>query len=229
MIFSKKVKKRIKAKKENGNTPPEVIIKTKPEWVKSSLANKSKYQQKSNQNLKEKKTEEQKKDSTDQTQAIVNDLKHKLKECEDKLLRSLAENDNLRKRHEKETEDNLKYATKNFAFSLLPVIDNFQRAIKSIPDEVSEKDKFLKNLVIGIQAVEKELDDVFVKNGIKKFDSLDQKFDPEIHQAVSKVNNEKPEGIIVEEFQKGFMIGDRLLRPAMVVVSMGQEKKEDKK
>ena len=152
-----------------------------------------------------------------------------MKECEDKLLRSLAENDNLRKRHEKETEDNLKYATKNFAFSLLPVTDNFQRAIQSIPDDVSEKDKLLKNLVIGIQAVEKELDDVFVKNGIKKFDSLDQKFNPEIHQAVSKVNNDKPEGTIVEEFQRGYMIGDRLLRAAMVVVSMGPVKKEEKK
>ena len=185
--------------------------------------------QKSNQNLKENKTQEQKKDSLDKTQEIVNDLKHKLKECEDKLLRSLAENDNLRKRHEKETEDNLKYATKNFAFSLLPVTDNFQRAIQSIPDDVSEKDKLLKNLVIGIQAVEKELDDVFLKNGIKRFDSLDQKFNPEIHQAVSRVNNDKPEGTIVEEFQKGYMIGDRLLRAAMVVVSMGQEKKEEKK
>tara|TARA_Y200000002_G_scaffold251095_1_gene208032 strand:- start:133 stop:729 length:597 start_codon:yes stop_codon:yes gene_type:complete len=185
--------------------------------------------QKSNQNLKENKTEEQKKDSVGKSQEIVNDLKHKLKECEDKLLRSLAENDNLRKRHEKETEDNLKYATKNFAFSLLPVTDNFQRAIQSIPDDVSEKDKLLKNLVIGIQAVEKELDDVFVKNGIKKFDSLDQKFNPEIHQAVSKVNNDKPEGTIVEEFQRGYMIGDRLLRAAMVVVSMGPEKKEEKK
>ena len=152
-----------------------------------------------------------------------------MKECEDKLLRSLAENDNLRKRHEKETEDNLKYATKNFAFSLLPVTDNFQRAIQSIPDDVSEKDKLLKNLVIGIQAVEKELDDVFLKNGIKKFDSLDQKFNPELHQAVSKVNNDKPEGTIVEEFQRGYMIGDRLLRAAMVVVSMGPEKKEEKK
>ena len=185
--------------------------------------------QKSNQNFKENKTEEQKKDSVGKNQEIVNDLKHKLKECEDKLLRSLAENDNLRKRHEKETEDNLKYATKNFAFSLLPVTDNFQRAIQSIPDDVSEKDKLLKNLVIGIQAVEKELDDVFVKNGIKKFDSLDQKFNPEIHQAVSKVNNDKPEGTIVEEFQRGYMIGDRLLRAAMVVVSMGPVKKEEKK
>ncbi len=185
--------------------------------------------QKSNQNLKENKTEEQKKDSVDKNQEIINDLKHKLKECEDKLLRSLAENDNLRKRHEKETEDNLKYATKNFAFSLLPVTDNFQRAIQSIPDDVSEKDKLLKNLVIGIQAVEKELDDVFLKNGIKKFDSLDQKFNPELHQAVSKVNNDKAEGTIVEEFQRGYMIGDRLLRAAMVVVSMGPEKKEEKK
>ena len=185
--------------------------------------------QKSNQNLKENKTEEQKKDNVDKNQETVNDLKHKLKECEDKLLRSLAENDNLRKRHEKETEDNLKYATKNFAFSLLPVTDNFQRAIQSIPDDVSEKDKLLKNLVIGIQAVEKELDDVFLKNGIKKFDSLDQKFNPELHQAVSKVNNDKPEGTIVEEFQRGYMIGDRLLRAAMVVVSMGPEKKEEKK
>lgn len=185
--------------------------------------------QKFNQNLKENKTEEQKKDSVDKTQEIINDLKHKLKECEDKLLRSLAENDNLRKRHEKETEDNLKYATKNFAFSLLPVTDNFQRAVQSIPDDVSEKDKLLKNLVIGIQAVEKELDDVFLKNGIKKFDSLDQEFNPEIHQAVSKVNNDKPEGTIVEEFQRGYMIGDRLLRAAMVVVSMGPEKKEEKK
>ena len=185
--------------------------------------------QKSNQNFKENKTEEQKKDSVGKNQEIVNDLKHKLKECEDKLLRSLAENDNLRKRHEKETEDNLKYATKNFAFSLLPVTDNFQRAIQSIPDDVSEKDKLLKNLVIGIQAVEKELDDVFLKNGVRKFDSLDQKFNPEIHQAVSKVNNDKPEGTIVEEFQRGYMIGDRLLRAAMVVVSMGPEKKEEKK
>ena len=185
--------------------------------------------QKSNQNLKENKTEEQKKDNVDKNQETVNDLKHKLKECEDKLLRSLAENDNLRKRHEKETEDNLKYATKNFAFSLLPVTDNFQRAIQSIPDDVSEKDKLLKNLVIGIKAVEKELDDVFLKNGIKKFNSLDQKFNPELHQAVSKVNNDKPEGTIVEEFQRGYMIGDRLLRAAMVVVSMGPEKKEEKK
>ncbi len=155
----------------------------------------------------------------------IEELKQKLKDVEDKLLRSLAENDNLRKRHEKETEDNLKYATKNFASSLLPVTDNFQRAMLSVENEKIEDNKVLKNLVIGIQAIEKELGDALETNGIKRFDSLDQKFNPELHQAVSKIHNEKPEGIIVEELQKGFMIGDRLLRASMVVVSMGPEKK----
>ena len=97
--------------------------------------------------------------------------------------------------------------------------------MNSVQNENVEENKVLKNLVIGIQAIEKELGDALEKNGIKKFDSLDQKFNPELHQAVSKINSDKPEGIIVEELQKGFMIGDRLLRPAMVIVSMGSEKK----
>ena len=156
---------------------------------------------------------------------VIEELKQKIKDVEDKLLRSLAENDNLRKRHEKETEDNLKYATKNFALSLLPVTDNFQRALLSVHNENTEENKVLKNLVIGIQAIEKDLRDALEKNGITRFDALDQKFDHEIHQAVSKVHSEKPDSIIVEELQKGFMIGDRLLRAAMVVVSMGPEKK----
>ena len=82
----------------------------------------------------------------------------------------------------------------------------------------------IKNLVIGIKAVEKELIDSLEKHGVSKFESVNQKFNPEIHQAVSKVHNEKQEGLIVEEMQKGFKIGERLLRPAMVVVSMGPEK-----
>ena len=163
--------------------------------------------------------------NTVELENIVEELKQKLKDVEDKLLRSLAENDNLRKRHEKETEDNLKYATKNFALSLLPVIDNFQRAMLSVKNEEIEENKVLKNLVIGIQAIEKELGDALENNNIKRFDSLDQKFNPELHQAVSKIHSEKQDGIIVEELQKGFMIGDRLLRASMVVVSMGPEKK----
>ena len=159
---------------------------------------------------------------------LVDELKLKLKDTEDKLLRSLAENDNLRKRHDKEIEDNSKYAIKNLSYSLLNVADNLQRALESIPNSEASglDDNVIKNLVIGIKAVEKELIDSLEKHGVKRFDSINQKFNPDIHQAVSKVHNEKVDGTIVEEMQKGFKIGDRLLRPAMVVVSMGPEIKK---
>ena len=163
------------------------------------------------------------------SQDLLNDeLKTKLKDLEDKLLRSLADNDNLRKRHDKEIEDNSKYAIKNLSYSLLNVADNLQRAIASISssDSTGIDDNVFKNLVIGIKAVEKELIDSLEKHGVTKFESINQKFNPEIHQAVSKIHNEKPEGLIVEEMQKGFKIGERLLRPAMVVVSMGPETKK---
>ena len=156
---------------------------------------------------------------------MVEDLKVKLKDLEDKLLRSLAENDNLRKRHEKEINENFKYAVKNFAESLLTVTDNFQRAINSIPKIESDKNPIVKNLIVGIQAVEKELEDALEKNGVKSFKSLDKKFNPEFHHAVSKIHSQHPEGTIVEELQRGFMIDERLLRPAMVAVSMGPERK----
>ena len=160
--------------------------------------------------------------------SLVDELKTKLKDAEDKLLRSLAENDNLRKRHDKEIEDNSKYAIKNLSYSLLNVADNLQRALESIPNSEASglDDNVIKNLVIGIKAVEKELIDSLEKHGVKRFDSINQKFNPDIHQAVSKVHNEKVDGTIVEEMQKGFKIGDRLLRPAMVVVSMGPEIKK---
>ena len=183
------------------------------------------FKQKNVSNFKNKNTHTSDVKKNDESEKVINELKQKLQDVEDKLLRSLAENDNLRKRHEKEKEDNLKYATKNFASSLLPVTDNFQRAMSSVENVNVEENKVLKNLVIGIQAIEKELGDAFQKNGVKRFDSLDQKFDPERHQAVSKIHSEKPDGIVVEELQKGFMIEDRLLRAAMVVVSMGPEKK----
>ena len=173
----------------------------------------------------DKNTQKKTKNSQD---LLVDELKSKLKDAEDKLLRSLADNDNLRKRHDKEIEDNSKYAIKNLSYSLLNVADNLQRALESIPNSEAAglDDNVIKNLVIGIKAVEKELIDSLEKHGVTKFDSINQKFNPEIHQAVSKVHNEKVDGTIVEEMQKGFKIGDRLLRPAMVVVSMGPEIKK---
>ena len=166
--------------------------------------------------------------ASDLKDKIIGDLKVKLKDTEDKLLRELAENDNLRKRHEKEVQDNLKYAIRNFSSDLLSVTDNFQRALDSISGEDFDNSPKLKNLKIGLEAVEKEIYEIFEKNGVKKFDSLEKKFDPEIHQAVSKISSDHPEGVIVEELAKGFMIGERLLRPAMVVVSSGKQKEDNK-
>ena len=153
---------------------------------------------------------------------IIADLKVKLKDSEDRVLRELAENENLRKRHDKEQQENLKYAIKNFSYEFLNVTDNFSRALESISSEEIEKNLNLKNLFFGLQAVEKEIYDIFEKNGIKKFESMKKQFDPEVHQAVSKKDSELPEGQVIEELQKGFMIGDRLLRPAMVVISSGK-------
>ena len=185
-----------------------------------------KKNEKDSELTKEKKDRSVLKKNKNSEELVIKDLKQKLKDAEDKLLRSLAENDNLRKRHDKEIEDNLKYATKTLSYSMLTVADNLNRAIESIPKEEIDKAPILKNLIIGIQAVEKEFIDVLDKNGVTKFDSLHEKFNPELHQAVSKVHDdEKPEGIIISEMQKGFKIGDRLLRPSMVVVSMGPEKK----
>ena len=158
---------------------------------------------------------------------INKELKTKLIGVEEKLLRALAENDNLRKRHDKEIEDNSKYAIKDFSYSLLSVADNLVRAIESIPKNKLENNDILKNLYIGIEATQKDLLNVLDKHGIKKFDSMDKKFDPELHQAVSKKHSEKAEGIIIEEMQGGYKIGERLLRAAMVVVSTGPEKNSE--
>ena len=158
---------------------------------------------------------------------IIEDLKLKLKDVEDKLLRELAENDNLRKRHEKELSDSHKFSIKNFSLDILTVSDNFQRAIYSIPKDDLEASSVLKNLVVGLESVEKEMHVVFERNGVKPFESMGETFNPELHQAVSYKNSDKKSGVIIEEMQKGYKIAERLLRPAMVTVSKGPEGKKE--
>ena len=158
---------------------------------------------------------------------IIEDLKLKLKDVEDKLLRELAENDNLRKRHEKELSDSHKFSIKNFSLDILTVSDNFQRAIYSIPKDDLEASSVLKNLVVGLESVEKEMHVVFERNGVKPFESMGDTFNPELHQAVSYKNSDKKSGVIIEEMQKGYRIDERLLRPAMVTVSKGPEGKKE--
>ena len=165
--------------------------------------------------------------STNEEKKLIDELKDKLKSSEDRALRLLAETENLRKRHVREIHESQQYAIKNFALSLLSITDNFQRALKAVPEKVPE-DNLLKNLIIGIQALEKEFYETFEKNGITKFSSVSKKFDPELHQAVSKTFSPNVEkGFVSEELQCGFKIGDRLLRPSMVVVSEGVESETD--
>ena len=168
-----------------------------------------------------------KKIQNNQDKKVIEELKTKLKNVEDKLLRELAENDNLRKRHEKELSDSHKFSIKNFSLDILTVSDNFQRAIHSIPKNDLEKSTVLKNLVVGLESVEKEMHVVFERNGVKPFESMNEIFDPELHQAVSYKNSDKKSGVIIEEMQKGYKIANRLLRPAMVTVSKGPEEKKD--
>ena len=168
-----------------------------------------------------------KKIQKNQDKKVIEELKTKLKNVEDKLLRELAENDNLRKRHEKELSDSHKFSIKNFSLDILTVSDNFQRAIHSIPKNDLEKSTVLKNLVVGLESVEKEMHVVFERNGVKPFESMNEVFDPELHQAVSYKNSDKKSGVIIEEMQKGYKIANRLLRPAMVTVSKGPEEKKD--
>ena len=195
--------------------------------------NKKKFS-KEKRDLKEE-TEKSGNKDTNQTKTQVSnsekklaDLSTKNKELEEKILRLLAESENLRKRHEREIQDSQSYAIKNFASSLLSIADNFQRALQSVPEKETQN-TLVNNLIIGIKAVEKEFFEVFEKNGIKKFSSINQKFDPEIHQAVSKINHDKiQKGFVCDELQLGFKISDRLLRPAMVVVSEGPKQDEKK-
>ena len=154
-------------------------------------------------------------------------VEEKLKNTEDKLLRSLAELENQRNRFEKDLKEAIDFGGFNFARENLSILDNLQRAYISIKNDGTLKnnkdlDKFLKN----IEIIEKDLLSVFKKNKIEKINTLKKKFDPNFHQAMTEIEDNKVEpGTIVQEIQAGYMFGERLLRPSLVSVS----KKSDQK
>ena len=157
-------------------------------------------------------------------------IEQKLKETEDKLLRSLAEIENQRRRFEKEIKDAFEFGSFNFAKESLAILDNLQRAKQAIKnDEVLKKNKDLNKFLENISIIEKDLISIFEKNRIKKIVTQDKKFDPNLHQAMTEIEDEKVEsGTIIQEIQAGYMYGDRLLRPSLVAVSKKIDKKEDK-
>ena len=155
----------------------------------------------------------------------------KLKDVEEKLLRTLAELENQRKRFDKEIKDAIDFGGFSFAKENLVILDNLQRAYISIKEDPVLKvnkdiDKFLNN----IEIIEKDLISIFKKNRIEKIDTKNKKFDPNFHQAMTEMEDEKVEpGTIVQEMLAGYMFGDRLLRPSLVAVSKKKAQNEVKK
>ena len=157
-------------------------------------------------------------------------FEEKLKETEDKLLRSLAEIENQRRRFEKEIKDAFEFGSFNFAKESLAILDNLQRAKIAIKNDKALKDnkdldKFLENLNV----IEKDLLSIFERNNIKKILAKDKRFDPNLHQAMTEIEDDKKEpGTVVQEIQKGYMMKDRLLRPSLVGVTKKREEKAEK-
>jgi molecular chaperone GrpE len=144
-------------------------------------------------------------------------------ESRDKMLRTLAEMENLRKRTQKEIADGKTYAISNFAREVLDIADSLQRALDAVPaDTRAAADPGLKALIEGVELTERSLHNTLEKNGVKKFDPAGEKFDPNFQQAMYEVpDSSVPAGTVVQVVQAGYTIGERVLRPALVAVSKG--------
>ena len=155
----------------------------------------------------------------------------KIKNLEDKLARTLAEMENQRRRFEKEREDAFEYGGFAFAKEALNLIDNLERAKQSLENDETLKDKeTLKKSVEHIEIIYNDVISIFKKNNIEPIKSVDQKLDPNLHQAMMEIEDDsKDAGTIIQEIQKGFLMKDRLLRPSLVGVSKKSTKSEDKK
>ena len=159
---------------------------------------------------------------------LADSQEKKIAELNDKVLRLLAENQNIRKNQEKEKEDILKYGSFNFASQILNLTDNLDRAFSIFRNNEKFKDKEFLEITNGIELIEKELLNTLEKNSITYIDCLNKKFDPNFHQALSEIDSEKKPGTVVEEVQKGYMLHDRLLRPSLVNVAKSSKKEEEK-
>ena len=179
------------------------------------------------------KAEEVQKDTLDKKTEVT--VEQKLKETEEKLLRSLAEIENQRRRFEKEIKDAFEFGSFNFAKESLAILDNLDRAKIAIQnDEILKSNKDLDKFLNNLSIIEKDLISIFEKNRIIKIEAKGKKFDPNLHQAMTEIEDEKSdEGTVVQVIQSGYMMGERLLRPALVGVakrknSKNAEKKEKK-
>ena len=185
------------------------------------------------------KTEEKTNNKTETSENSKNDSKEKeievtpedkIKELEDKLIRTFAEMENQRRRFEKEKDDAFEYGGFSFARESLNLIDNFDRAKQSLENDEKIKDTdALKKTLNHLDIIKKDLISILKKNNIEEILSVDKKLDPNLHQAMMEIEDDNKEpGIIVQEIQKGFKMKNRLLRPSLVAVSKKTEKNQEK-
>ncbi len=190
---------------------------TKSEKKEEEKLSENSIKQKDNaENLKEKKEET---------------VEEQLKITKEKLLRTMADMENQRRRFEKEKFEAFEFGGFNFARESLLLLDNIERAIISFKnDENLKNNKDLNKFIDGIEIVKKDLVSIFKKNGIQPIECINKKFDPNFHQAMLEVeNNTKEAGTVVQEIQKGYMMKDRLLRPSLVGVAKKIGEKKEKK
>jgi len=160
--------------------------------------------------------------------ALQSDLDKRLEDLagkQDQYLRAVAETENVRRRLEREKEDTAKYAIAKFAKDILSVGDNFQRAISAVPKDAVETDPALKTLLDGVVLAEREYRTALARHGVQIVDPAGQPFNPHHHQAVMEQEDTSvPAGTVLQVYQVGYLLDDRCLRPAMVVVSRGGPK-----
>ena len=198
-----------------------------------SEENNNKLEEQDLENPTSEKEEQVSEEPKDQEEAEISpeDLIEKLNEeitsLKDQRLRAIAELENFRKRAEKDQSDALKYGISNFAKEIITIRDNIERAQSSISDE-AKNNEAIKSVIEGIDLIAQSVVSTFEKIGIKKIESLNEKFDHNLHQAMMEIENDELEpGTIVQELIPGYTLHDRLLRPAMVGVSKKPKKNED--
>ena len=151
-----------------------------------------------------------------------------VEELNDKLLRALAEAENVRRRAERDKSDAAKYAITNFAREVLGVADNMKRAMASVDSEARKKDPALEQLMVGLEMTEREMLSTFERFGIKPIEAMGEKFDHNLHEAMFELDDtSKPAGTVMQVVEAGYVLNDRLLRPAKVGVSKGGPKEPD--
>jgi len=189
------------------------------------------------QNIKTEKNKNDKLENSNTADSEINEKKEveptpeeKIKELEDKLIRTFAEMENQRRRFEKEKDDAFEYGGFSFAKETLNLIDNFDRAKQSLEnDEKLKNTEILKKTLEHLDIIKKDIISIFKKNNIEEIIAIDKKLDPNLHQAMLEIEDENKEpGTIVQEIQKGFKMKERLLRPSLVAVSKKINKNEEK-